>query len=231
MTTARQRRRTSRRHQLLDAAWALAGAEGLEAVTMARLAASIDASVGGLYRYFPSKEAIFVALQEQAIASFAGAQRDALERLKPRLLTADPRAAALARVITATVVYLLEADASPVRHRLIDTFLSAQTPLLDDAQARQVDDALQPLLGRCAELLTEATTSATPALAAGDAMTRTHVLWASLHGLDHFRKRDRIQPPDLQVDMLTQETLRALLTGWGAEPHHVEEALDVSLGT
>ncbi len=105
----------------------------------------------------------------------------------------------------------------------MDAFLSAPNPTLSDEDARTIDAYLAPVLGECAQHLDVA--AKVGAITPGDALARTHVLWAAVHGLDHFRKRDRIQPSALRVEALEHNLLRATLIGWGASPRTVDEAL------
>ena len=58
--TKREARRRSRQTEVLQHARALIS-DGFEQLTMAALAKKMDASVGGLYRYYASKEAILTA--------------------------------------------------------------------------------------------------------------------------------------------------------------------------
>jgi hypothetical protein len=83
----------------------------------------------------------------------------------------------------------------------------------------RVNAALAPLLELVGSLLHECELAG--ALAPGEAPVRTRLLWASLHGLGHFRKRDRGEPPANRVDALVPELLRTLLLGWGAPPKAV----------
>jgi AcrR family transcriptional regulator len=209
-------RRASQREAVLKAATEAIAAEGLEALTIARLAARIGVSVGGLYRYYPGKDAIVAALEQQALAAYAALQDKRLATVDGALRRrrAPPAVAALARLIAAGEVYLGHAAHAPVHHRLLDLFLSTPEPLLGDAPAREVEAALAPILGRCAALLDDAV--AVGALAAGDAQVRTSALWALLHGVDHFRKRDRLLPPKLHARRIADDALDALLRGWGA---------------
>ncbi len=197
---------------------------GIEALTIPRLAERMDASVGGLYRYFPSKEAIFVALQQRAIDAFAEAQRLAVDRVDGQACGASEAVTALTRAAAAFHAYLEAAEEAPTQHALVDAFLSAPAPTLSDDQARAVDSHLGPVLGTCAEALEAA--ARVGALTDGDSLVRTHVLWAALHGLGHFRKRDRIQPTALRVDALARTLLRTMFVGWGGPPDDVDEALD-----
>lgn len=203
---------------MLEAAMTIATTEGLEALTIARLCDELQVSIGGLYRYFPSKEAIYTALQMQTIASFhtywettVGAARDALVASGT-----DERQMALALLRVGFNAYLDHAVVAPVEHRLMDSFLSTPEQLLSDEQALQVETVLGQLISDFAGLLVQA--AACEALSPGDAGVRTHVIWAALHGLDHMRKRDRILPEQYRVGALVTVTLDALLVGWGADP-------------
>ena len=84
---------------------------------------------------------------------------------------------------------------------------------------------MTPLLDVLRTLLEDA--AAHGALSAGDAMVRTHLLWATLHGLDHFRKRDRIQPEALKTQALEIAAYRVTLRGWGAPESDLECALQL----
>src|SRR5690606_778510 len=111
--------------------------EGALALTMPALAARLGVAVGGLYRYFPSKEALLVALQGEALGELVAelaAERGAVEAAAAAL---DPQAAALHRIARLAWAYLDDAVRAPARHRLIDALISAPDPLLgtDAAEA------------------------------------------------------------------------------------------------
>lgn len=65
-----QRRAESRRDQVLDAAEECFRAEGFHGASMARVAAAARMSVGHIYQYFASKDAIIIALCERRFAGF-----------------------------------------------------------------------------------------------------------------------------------------------------------------
>lgn len=69
-----------RRGAILDAAQALFDAESFDAVTMARVAAQAKLAKGTLYLYFPSREALFLALLTQQFEAFFQALDAALAR-------------------------------------------------------------------------------------------------------------------------------------------------------
>jgi len=205
------------REQLVDVSFELVTEAGLEGLTLTRLAATVGTSPSALYRYFPNKEALLVDLQERAVASL-------LNRLEARVAGWEAqRASALARVVGVFGVWREWAAEAPAEHRLLDAVLSAPGPLLSEESARRVDGALQPVFAVIERVLEEAASAG--ALWPGDARQRVYVAWAALHGLDHMRKRDRIQPTRLQTPALERALYGVLLRGWGASRQLVQAAL------
>ena len=209
---------------MLDAAMSIATDEGIEALTIARLCDATHLSIGGLYRYFPSKEAIHQALQERMISRFGAYWQHTLQVSEARLSSAGvpESTAALVHLMTAYIAYLDHAQAAPVEHRLLHSFVSTPTQLLTDEQARHVEGTLGPLIGAYSALFDRAV--AAGALLPGDATVRTYLIWTVLHGLDDFRKRDRILPPELQTRGLAETHMLTLLRGWGADPELLTSA-------
>ncbi len=219
----REDRREERQHQLLRSAMEILAEGGVGALTIPRLAKHMDASVGGLYRYFPSKEAIIVALQKRAIDAFSDLQASAIAEVERAGRSSPEPILRLARAIAAFDVLLDMAEEAPIEHTLLDTFLSAPQASLSDEKARDIDRHLRPVLERCrAELEGLADAGV---LDPSDAMVKTHLMWAALHGLSHFRKRDRIQGPELQVRALSGPLIYALMRGWGAKPDDIASAM------
>jgi len=194
----------------------LVAEEGLDALTIQRIAGAINASVGGLYRYYEGKDALLAALQRRAIAAVAEDQERDVETARTLFARGgEPGGVvALAAALVGATVVLRHATRRPEEHRLLDAFLTSPDPVLSDESAKTSESALQPLVRLVAGELDAATTDGT--LERGDAAQRTHVLWATLHGLDHFRKRDRLLPESLQLGQLVPATLIALTRGWGA---------------
>jgi|GEM_PF-500672 len=219
----RKVRHDKKRQSYLSEAMGLVVQDGMEGLTIARLAARMDASVGAVYRYFPSKEALLVGLQELAIADFHGFMQRRLSELAPRLASASPHARGLARIMIAFGSYIEHAESSPRPHRLVDAFLSFPEAVLSDAEARSIGERLlSPILGAFAGLLGEAVASGT--IDAGDDHQRTQLAWAYVHGLDHFRKLDRINPAALHLRSLLPLARAGLLRGFGARQEHIVEA-------
>lgn len=225
--TRRAERRASRREEVLVAAMRLVAEEGLDALTIQRIAGAIGASVGGLYRYYDGKDALLTALQQRAIAAVAEDQAtDVSNARKLFARTLDGTrsgVASLASALVASTVVLRHAHRRPEEHRLLDAFLSSHESVLSDDSARAADDALRPLVDAVAREIDAAVTEG--AIEPGDSVQRTYTLWAALHGLDHFRKRDRILPANLRVEALVPATMLAMCRGWGATSVEAQKAV------
>jgi AcrR family transcriptional regulator len=204
----REERRNERRTRVLEVALSLLDEVGAEAITMELIARRMDASVGGLYRYFPSRQAIFAALQIRSIQAF---RRFLGQEIQERAAQSP-----VSRLQAAFESWPRFSDAHPHDHRLLDEFLSSPRRVLDDATAIEVHEHLQACLDRIAELFDECAERAM--LSPGDSMLRTHLLWAGLHGLGHFRKRDHLQAADLQTPALRRAFFETLLRSWGGDP-------------
>lgn len=200
--TRQQLRRARRIAELLDVAMAIVERDGVGALTMPRLAEEAGAAVGGLYRYFDSKDALLASLQVRAAEDLAAF-------LDERLLGASEP---LERIRVAFRTWAAWADRSPALYRLIDASLSDPDVVLADDDARRVDDAVRPILRRCADLLDDAARAA--ALTPGDAELRALAAWAALRGVRHLRKRDRLLPPSLHAERVGEAVLDGLLAGW-----------------
>lgn len=200
--TKRQLRRVRKIAELLDAAMAIVERDGVDGLTMPRLADAAEVAVGGLYRYFDSKDALLAGLQVRA-AEDLGAF------LEERLQAEE---APMARVRLAFGTWAAWADRSPALYGLIDGSLSDPRVMLSDDDARRVDDAVRPILRRCAGLLDAAATAGD--LTPGDAEVRALAVWAALRGVRQLRKRDRLLPEALHAHRIGEVVLEGLLSGW-----------------
>lgn len=208
----RQRRRARRTAEILDHAVDVVITDGLSALTMPRLAKECDAAVGALYRYFPSKDAVIAALQVRAV------QR--LSAFLGELAVDEPPLVRITAIATAWEGFRM---AEPAMHALVDRSLSDPDVVLSDADAMQVDAAVRDALAPLVDALTEA--AASGGLADGDPELRAYAVWAAVHGVGHFRKRDRIVPERLRSALVARELIGGLLRGWGADPDALDAAL------
>ena len=100
--------------QLFDVAMDLITEGGFAGLTLTLLAKTVGTSPSALYRYFPNKEALLVALQERAVASL-------LMRVEARVAGwKSERESALARVVGVFRVWREWAQECPAEHRVLD---------------------------------------------------------------------------------------------------------------
>ncbi len=107
-TEATPRPRTERQDEILDRALELARQGGLGSLTMRRIAERIGFSDAALYRHFPTKQALLLALAERLESLFLG---------QVRRIVADPTLDARRRLeamLTHHVRMIIETDGLPL---------------------------------------------------------------------------------------------------------------------
>lgn len=183
----KERERAQRRQRIIDAARDLAEAQGWEAVTIRKLADSIEYSQPVIYSHFAGKAAIVGAVAEQGCAELALALRRA----------ADAATTHVEVLVNIAHAYLDFATANPARY---DAIFVQNTDLNFGL------DAPQPLRDAFASL--EAMFSAD---AEGDELgARTEAAWSALHGIATLDRSGRLRPE------LRERRIALLVEGWAA---------------
>jgi AcrR family transcriptional regulator len=218
-TKSRPGRRERRLDQILATASGLVAKEGLEGLTLHRLARELDYVPAALYRYFASKDALLAELQRRTIETLHGEFRRARERAADQT---DAGRRALTELELVCALYLDLPKRAPEHFGLISVMLADPRPLIADAEAQQTAPLLMAFLGEVRDVLQAASDAG--ALRPGSAFDRTLVLWASIQGIAQLGKISRFAPRHFDVKRLGREALRALLAGWGA----AEEELDAA---
>ena len=211
----RERNRLARHRAYLRAALSIVYADGLEALTMQRLATEVAASVGSVYTYFPSKGALVAEVQREAIERLA-ASALVLGGDVDRITVAADAAASLAPIVAFGRFWLTAPATYPEEMQLLLLLLADVTQSVPDEEAGRVVPAALRLLGLAESRLASAADAG--ALDPGDAAARTIALAASLTGcvqLDHVSQWD---PELLDPARTGRLVLDALLGGWGADP-------------
>ena len=178
-------------------------AEGLNGLSIKKVANLANYTAGALYRYFDSKDALIAALTVQAVDELGRIMKVAGQR--PGLEAVRAQAEA----------YLAYSVERPAMYALISTMNGTPDILVkDEASARAIGEAmiraLLPLaaaLARCAE---------EGLLSCGDAKERAVLFWAAVQGTLQLRKQERVAPDFFQADRLSRAMVDVLLCGWGA---------------
>jgi AcrR family transcriptional regulator len=220
----RGRNRLARHDAYLRAAQRLVAAEGIEALTMQRLADAVDAAVGTVYTYFPSKSALLAQLQRQAIERLTASYREGRITFDKSLARRDisDEAAALARIVAFGRFWVESFDVLPDEALLLQLLMSEVRATIAPDDAVNVLPAALELLGEARACVDGA--QAAGALAPGDAMTRTVVLAAAINGV---LLTDKLSPWDATLfdgRRLTTVVLDDVLRGWGAQAADLDAA-------
>lgn len=220
----RGERRRAREERILDAAATIVADDGIEALSLHRLARELGYVPAALYRYFASKDALIAALERRAVtalhADFASACRRAEAQAAERGLGVE--ASALAPILEAARFYLALPETAPEHFCLVSVLLADPRPLVADAEARGTAPILVAFLREVAALLERA--AAAGALSTDDAFDRTLVLWSSLQGIAQLGKLARFDPRRFDPRRLGERAVFDLLSGWGASGAALREA-------
>ncbi len=211
----RLRRREANLARITEAATQIVVDEGIDALSIKRVADDALYTPGALYRYFDSKDALLSAV---AVVL--------MKRVQRRLVAVANKAAdahldsALAQVLT----YCRYAQEDPHGFGLFAKLVSEPGHLIEDY------DVAGPALDAMFETLTPLSLALSKAaengdLTPGNAAERSVVFFAAVQGVLMLRKQERLNPDTENTDLFVQELIRTLMIGWGADPAAVDAAL------
>ncbi len=214
-TGRRARNRLARHAAYLHTAKRLVSAEGLEALTMQRMAAELDCAVGTIYTYFPSKSALVAEVQRDAVEKLATSYLLARAELDRSLARSDKTKAALTRVVGFGRFWIATTTAFPDESHLLQTLMAEVRPTVDPTDAMRVVPSAMKLLGFASACFEDAHLAG--ALSHGDGMERAVVLGAALNGVLLIEKLSVWDEDLLDGARLAHGMLLDLLGGWGAD--------------
>jgi AcrR family transcriptional regulator len=227
-TGKRARNRLARHSHYLRTALRIATEDGIDALTMQRLADEVEAAIGTVYTYFPSKGALLAEVQREAIDRLLGSYLLLRPDVEARVADADPVLASTAHVVAFGRFWIASLDGFPQEQQLLQQLMGdSRRPVPDDELGRVL-----PAIVRLFELARERfdQAAATGALDEGDAMDRTITFAAALSGVLGIGRLDRWDVDLLDGRRLARQLLDDLLRGWGASApalEHAHAVLDV----
>jgi AcrR family transcriptional regulator len=203
---------------LLDAAAEILVSDGPGAVTMKRVAARLQWSVGAIYRYVPSKEALITAAVQAEVARLVTAQRAAraltqglVERVRDQ-----PQLVALAHLRAEGWFWVDAAHSLP-------RALAVTLPLvLHPSPTRPEAPLASTLLSPLGQRFDEA--GATGSVRHGDARWRSHTTVAAVATVASVPSPEHVPDPSRTV---AGRLLDCLLRGWATSPDLVDVAGDL----
>jgi len=197
-------------------ALALIEQEGLYGLTIGRLAQRMDWAMGALYRYFPSKDALFFELQSRVVQAYA-------ETLSQQLTRLPQSVSPLSRVVFCAMHYVAWFRERRSDAALVAMSLAHPRQLLGDKEGVHIFQDVFASLDHVTDGLKAA--ECIGEVQPGSSAERTIVLWTSLLGLMQVEKLARFRPSVIQILPLVESSVAALLVGWGATAPAVEHAV------
>lgn len=220
------KKRELRTEAILDAAMKVIAKEGLDRLTLGRLAETLGYVPAALYRYFASKDALLAALQRRAVVTIGGTIHGAFVAVDDRAKGTRPAVASLAALIQAARVYCQLPVTHPDEWFLVAVLLGDPRVLLSDEESQRNMPLLGGLLAAVQTRFVHAVEVS--ALTDGDATSRTIAYWAALQGVQTLAKARRIAPELPDATTVTEVAITAMLVGWGAEPSALAAAKEIA---
>lgn len=225
-------RRKDTEGRILDAAMLVMSSEGVDALSIRRLSKELGCSVGAVYRYFASKDAIVVGCQARVIDALredlagATARRDGAVAATTAGVGSDGASdpvGELAQILAAARVYAALPERRPVHFRLLGLTVGDPRQLVDDHAGAALLAPLARLIDEVGGRFDAARVAG--ALDAADGRKRAMTFWAALHGVLQTKKLARFGIPGLEGSAeAAEELVETLLIGWGADPKAVAAA-------
>jgi len=219
----RQRTRAARTRRYLDAAMSIVGTDGLDALTMARLADELDVAVGTAYRYFASKDALVAALQKDAIEVLLASYRDSRDRLDAALgERTDPGIRALAAALHLGAFLADAVDELREESRLLLLLVSDPRPIVPRDQVMVAAPAAAELLAVLTRGIADCADAGS--IEGSDQHGRALRWLAAMAGVLAASKLSRFDPALGDTAAMVRELTADLLVAWGAERSAVGRA-------
>lgn len=221
----RERNRIERHRSFVRTAKAIVAAEGLDALTMQRLARDLDCAVGTAYTYFPSKSALVAELQRDAFEVLAAAYLGFHAEVIGAATRTDttPRVVALAQILGVCRFWAGAERRFPEEVRLLQLLLAETgASVIDDQDVARVLPAGVRILDHAAAAMDAA--AGIGALRAGDARDRVVVLGFALNGILAVDRMSRVDADLFDGRRLALSAVADLLRAWGARPDDLTAA-------
>lgn len=226
-TGVRARKRLARHGDYLRTALRIATEEGLEALTMQRLAAEVEAAIGTVYTYFPSKGALIAEVQREALERLIGSYLQLRADVDARVADRAPEVATVTHLVAFARFWIASLDTFPQEQVLLQQLMSDSRRVVPDDELSRVLPAIVRLFDLGRERFEAA--EAAGALRPGDAMDRTVTFAGALSGVLGVGRLDRWDLELLDGRRLARLVTDDLLAGWSASPGAVaggHEVLD-----
>jgi AcrR family transcriptional regulator len=218
----RARNRLTRHRDYLRTALRIATDDGLEALTMQRLALEVDAAIGTVYTYFPSKGALLAEVQREAIDRLYASYMLLRADVDTRVADADPAVASTTHIVAFARFWIDSMDTFPQEQHLLQQLMSDSRRAVPDDELNRVLPAILRLFDLARERFDAA--MAAGALRPADPMDCTLTFAAALSAVLGLGKLNRWDTDLLDGSRLARPLVDDLLRGWGGDPDAIAAA-------
>jgi AcrR family transcriptional regulator len=218
----RAQNRIDREQGYLDAAMAIATSEGMGSLTMARLARDVDAAVGSVYTYFPSKGALVAEMQRVAIERLTASYHLTRQRSDAALVGWEPAPAAIARLVVFGRFWVETVHAFPREASFLHSIISVSEVFVPPEERYRVLPSALALLDEARRSVAEA--CEVGAIAADEPVDLVIRLAAGMTGVLLTANLGPGGPIAFDPPSLARRLQRELLLGWGASADAVARA-------
>jgi AcrR family transcriptional regulator len=220
----RQRNRLARHRSYLAAAQAIVSEDGLDGLTMQRMADRLDCAVGTIYTYFPSKSALLAELQRTAIEKLTASYL-LLRADLDRLLAADEpseRIRRLARLVAVGRFWAATTESLPQEAQLMQMLMAASGEVMSTEDGSRVLPAAARHLDLTRAVIDEAQDGGV--IDDGDAWSRVVAWLAAVNGVVQVSRLAMWDAELLDGARLAALLSHDLVLGWGASTDELARA-------
>ena len=202
---------------------AIAGREGIRGLTMQRLADEVDAAVGTVYTYFPSKGALVAELQRESIERLTASYHITRDRSDAILAEwGHPEAVAVARMAVFGRFWVATVDTLPHESAFLHALISEPEEFVPPEEHHRAMPAALALLDEARSGVVAA--SDLGVIVVDDAMDVVIRWAAALTGVLLTSNLAPLNPRAFDGRRLARVLQHDLLTGWGAPVDLLERA-------
>lgn len=214
-----ERKRQRKRADILDASMRLLLEGGIHHVTVHRIANAMDLTVGALYRYFPSKDALNGALTRRVLEDCTSSLTSALTAAEGTLLEMSPGEKPVAALSILAFAYEAFAKRFPGHFYLITEMMTKPGTILPGEERQSAMLIAFQLLDVVEAHIQAAQDQG--AFHPHDARQRTLMYWSALHGSLQLYKFSQSDPQQVPAGDLTHAIAETLLSTWASDPELV----------
>lgn len=208
--------RERRRRELLEAAWEIVTAEGLDGLTMQRITDRVGCAEGTLYNYFATREELLADMEITAMQVIGLSVVEAVARVNDAMDDdTDPAVRSLAVVVASGTAWIDAEGAHPREVELSRRIFTHHSNVFSLESGAELPTTSRPFIDMAALMFDEAADRG--ALSPGDGFARAVTFLAGSTGVLLASTLARWDGRVEGARGFAHDLLRDLLLAWGAD--------------